>query len=267
MAALTATVTSVGVIGPGIADWPGLCAIFDGHADLADTPTAIPPLGVLPPAERRRVGDVVKLALATGLQTVAEADITDLATVFASSGGDGANCHAICETLASDDRLISPTRFHNSVNNAASGYWGIATGAQAPSSIISAYDGSFAAGLLEAVVQVLSEGRSLLLIAHDVPYPEPLNAARPMAGAFGVGMLLSAATVPGLAQLSISLSGAPISTLAHGGLETIRRGIPSARSLPLLNCLARVQVDGEACDTVLEYLDHLSLTVHVEPSS
>ncbi len=88
MTTLRASVVSIGVIGPGIVDWPGLRAIFDGHAELAAAPTAIPPLRVLPPAERRRVGNVVKLALATGLQTVAEADAADLATVFASSGGD-----------------------------------------------------------------------------------------------------------------------------------------------------------------------------------
>mgnify|MGYP002075717815 CR=1 FL=1 len=34
--------------------------------------------------------------------------------------------------FASDDRLISPTRFHNSVHNAPSGYWSIAARSTRP---------------------------------------------------------------------------------------------------------------------------------------
>ena len=268
MPALSACVRSIGVIGPGIVDWPGLRAVFDGKADLANTATVIPPLAVLPPAERRRVGTAIKLALATGLQTVAaaQADSASLATVFASSGGDGANCHAICETLASDDRLISPTRFHNSVNNAASGYWGIATGAQAPSSIISAFDGSFAAGLLEAVVQVVSEGCAVLLIAHDAPYPEPLHSARPMRDAFGIGLLLSA-EAPGLARITLRFADEPLANLSNVALEAIRHGIPAARSLPLLGCIARAQRHGETGSTVIDYLENLNLAISVTPAA
>ena len=57
------------------------------------------------------------------------ADAATLATVFSASGADGHNCHALCEQLATDDRQLSPTRFHNSVHNAAAGYWSVATGA------------------------------------------------------------------------------------------------------------------------------------------
>jgi hypothetical protein len=268
MMTLTAHLRGVGVIGPGIADWPALRALFaeGGAQPLAET--QIPPLTVLPPAERRRVGNIVKLALATGLQTCAAAEIdpATLPTVFASSGGDGANCHTICETLASSDRMISPTRFHNSVNNAASGYWGIATGAQAASTIISAYDGSFAAGLLEAAVQLASESGNALLICYDAPYPEPLGTARPIAGMMGVGLLLSADADPAaLARISISLDDdATPNRLDDPALEALRTTIPTAAALPLLLCLARI-LDGEARTAcTLPYLDDLQLTVTLE---
>ena len=80
------------------------------------------------------MGAVVKLALAVGLEACAHAGAIParLPAVFTSSGGDGRNCHEICAALASAERLISPTRFHNSVHNAAAGYWGIATGAPRP---------------------------------------------------------------------------------------------------------------------------------------
>ena len=74
-----------------------------------------------------------------------------LATVFASSDADLAIIHRICLALTATPRLISPTDFHNSVHNAAAGYWSIAAGARAASTTISAHDGSFAAGLARSL--------------------------------------------------------------------------------------------------------------------
>ncbi len=265
MSALTASLRAIGAIGPGFDDWPALLAQMNSAmaADMAET--RIPALTTLPPAERRRVGKVVKLAIATGLQTCAAAgvDPAGLSTVFASSSGDGDNCHAICETLASDDRLISPTRFHNSVNNAASGYWGIATQAQAPSTIISAYDGSFAAGLLEAVVQLQIESLDhILLVSYDVPYPHPLNEARPIIDAMGIGLLL--ARVPAdedLARLSLSLTDAHPSHLEDHLLDHLRTGIPTGRGLSLLAAMAHLAKGSKRQPCVLEHLDGAHLAV------
>jgi len=74
--------------------------------------------------------------------------------VFASSGGDGQNCHEICQVLASAERHLSPTASITPCTNAAACYWGIATGATAASNALCAYDASFGAGLLEALTQV-----------------------------------------------------------------------------------------------------------------
>jgi len=75
-------------------------------------------------AERRRIGRVVKLALAIALEATSQAgeDPAELASVFSSSGGDGHNCHELCQALSLAGREISPTRFANSVHNAAAGY-------------------------------------------------------------------------------------------------------------------------------------------------
>jgi len=94
--------------------------------------------------------------------------------------------------LASDDRLISPTRFHNSVHNVAAGYWGIATGAMSTSSVLSAFDASFGAGLLEALAQVVVDDTRTVLLACDTAYPEPLYSARPIPDAFGIALVLGA---------------------------------------------------------------------------
>jgi hypothetical protein len=123
-------IEGIGFLAPGLPDWPTARAVLRGEQAYAAAPSLLPVPSLLPAAERRRASRVVKLALALGLEAAAhaEADVGTLATVFTASGADGHNCHALCEQLATDDRRISPTRFHNSVHNAAAGYWGIATG-------------------------------------------------------------------------------------------------------------------------------------------
>ena len=65
-------------------------------------------------------------------------DARQLPSVFASAHADLAVVDALCDTLADDPLLLSPTRFHHSVHNAASGYWAIASGCTAPSSAVGA---------------------------------------------------------------------------------------------------------------------------------
>ena len=63
-------------------------------------------------------------------------------------------CHEICQALALAAREVSPTRFANSVHNAAAGYWSIATGSMMESNVLCAFDASFVAGLLDAMTQL-----------------------------------------------------------------------------------------------------------------
>jgi hypothetical protein len=255
-------VAGIGLIAPGLPDWRSAVDVLAGRAPYAAAPAVLPPPAMLPAAERRRASRVVKVALATGGEAVAMAggDAASLATVFAASGGDGHNCHALCEALASDDRRISPTRFHNSVHNAAAGYWGIATGAMGPCQVLCAYDASFAAGLLEAAVQVRSAGKPVLLVAYDAEYPEPLHATRRIPDAGAVAMVLAPnAQASSIARLDIALTDDKPQPMADGQLEELRRAITPLRALPLLALLAR----GEPGRSVVEYLgpQHLAVTV------
>ncbi|MGB7989240.1 MAG: beta-ketoacyl synthase chain length factor, partial [Candidatus Methylophosphatis roskildensis] len=212
----------------------------------------------------RRTGQIVRLSLAVGFEAVATSalDPAGLATVFSSSGADGDNCHAICEALASADRQISPTRFHNSVHNAASGYWGIASGAMAPSTSICTFEGTFGAGLLEAASQVGAFDQPVLLIACDTPYPKPLHSVRPLPNCFGVALLLSPQrSARTLARIEVAAVRDEVSTIGDPALEMLRRSIPAARGLPLLAAVAR----GTATSITLDYLDGLQLTTQVTP--
>lgn len=262
-------IEGIGLLGPGLSDWQQGAAVLRGEAPYSSdsaTATALPAPEGLPSAERRRTGPAVKLALAVGRQAIAASgrDAATLATVFSASGADGHNYHAICESLAGDDPMISPTRFHNSVHNAPAGYWSIATGAMAPSNAMCAHDGSFAAGLLDAYSQVLATGAPCVLIAYDTDYPEPLRSARPIPDAFGLALVLTAEPGPAtLASLrpSLAIDGDAPTPMADAALEALRAAIPAARALPLLQALAR----GDDATAVLDYLDPLRLRVEVAP--
>jgi hypothetical protein len=224
----------------------------------------LPALACLPPAERRRTGRVVRLALSVGLEATARAgaDAATLPAVFSSSGGDGENCHEICQVLAGAERQISPTRFHNSVHNAASGYWGIATGATAASNALCACDASFAAGLLEALVQLRIEETAVLLIAYDADHPEPMRTVRPIPDAFAVALLLTPSQRrESLAQLTAHLSADPAELFSEAPLEALRARVPAARSLPLLRRIAR----RERAAVVVDYLERQRLALEVSP--
>lgn len=259
---LSAYVEGIGLIGPGFVNWPQACAVLAGTQAYVAAKTVLPAPTVLPPAERRRAGALIKLTLATGLEAIIHAGLeaSTLPTVFASSGGDGENCHALCETLASDDPQISPTRFHNSVHNTASGYWSIATGATAPSSVLAAHDASFAAGLLEALTQAVVDHTRVVLIACDTAYPEPLRNARPIPDAFGIALVLAPQrSERALAQITVTLTDAQATSLDDAALEALRCAIPAARGLPLLNGIAQHQSQ----QVVLDYLDDTRLNVDV----
>jgi hypothetical protein len=246
-AALALDVRGVGLVGPGLPSWREAAAVLRGQAVWCEAPPVLAPPLRLPPAERRRAGPSIRLAMAAADEAVAASalDASTLATVFAASGGEGSNCHALCESLATPERLVSPTRFTNSVHNAPAGYWHIAVASRAPSTSLSAYDDSFAAGLLEAAVQVASIARPVLLVAADVPYPEPLHRLRPLPHPFGVALVLAPAQASAharLAGLAITLrtgDGLAASRCMDPGLDALRRTVPAARALPLLEAIAR----------------------------
>ncbi len=259
---LTAYIEGIGLLGPGLTDWPSSQAVLSGRQAYQPHKTVLPTPTLLPAAERRRSGAIVKLTLATGLEAIAAAglDAASLPSVFSASGGDGENCHAICAMLASDDRQISPTRFHNSVHNTASGYWSIATAAMTTSSVLCACDASFGAGLLEALTQVVIDDTRCLLLACDTAYPEPLHSARPIPDAFGIALVLAPQrSARALAQINVSLTDATADRLADTAFERLRNAIPAARGLPLLCSIAR-RLDKHV---VLDYLDNTRLAVAI----
>lgn len=232
---------AVGLAAPGLPGWGASRATLAGAAPYV--PAELPPYApaLLPPNERRRATHVVRLAFRASEDALTGTSLpaADLATVFASSDGDTEVMHRINHALAQPQRMISPTDFHNSVHNAAAGYWSIAVGAKLPSTSLAAHDASFAAALTEAAALTLGDELNTLLTVCDMRMPVPLQAKRPIAVPFGVAFVLTPQrTARTLAVLQLEETQQPETTLADAGLESLRHANPAARALPLLQLLA-----------------------------
>jgi hypothetical protein len=235
-------VEAVGLAAPGLAGWQASRATLVGEAPYVAQDLAPYAPALLPPNERRRATPVVRLAFRTSEDALTGTPLppADLATVFASSDGDTEVMHRINQALAQPARAISPTDFHNSVHNAAAGYWSIAVGAKLPSTSLAAHDASFAAALTEAAALTLGDDLNTLLTVCDLRMPVPLAEKRPIGELFGVALVLTPQrTARTLASLTLAETQQPETTLADAGLESLRRANPAARALPLLQLLAR----------------------------
>src|SRR5688572_13215681 len=185
MAAMT--VRGIGAWAIGTPDWASMRAVARGESQpAADAPKKAAP-ALLPPNERRRAPDSVLLALqvAQAACEAAGADPAATPSIFASTHGDLAITDATCRTLSDVPTDISPTRFHNSVHNAASGYWTIGVGSHAASTAISAYRATLAQGLLEAAMQLEAGAPQVLLVAYDSAASGPLSAVSTSEGLLG----------------------------------------------------------------------------------
>ncbi len=259
-------VEGIGLRGPGLDGWTASRAVLAGEAPYISAPTNMTVGDMLPPAERRRAGVPIKLAMAVGHEAFhhARRDASATATVFTSSGGDNENVHAICEILVTAPREVSPTRFHNSVHNASAGYWGIATQSREPSTSLCGYDTSFAIGLLDAAAQVVADGVAVALLAYDYAYPEPLNSVRKIEANYGMALVLVPQPTPhAFAALDVTLvpGGCAPSIMREPQLEALRSHNPAGRSLPLLAALARSGAE----NVMVDYLGDSHLELKVGP--
>lgn len=237
-------VEGIGWWSPGLADWNSAAqALRENRVPEHGDPR--PNATILPPNERRRAPEPVLLACDVGAQacTMAARAPAELPCVFASVHGDIAITDDLCTTLAHEPLELSPTRFHNSVHNAAAGYWTIAAHCHAASSAISAWHGSFAAGLLEAAIQSHTERTPVLFAAYDNALRGPLVDFIPGSVSLGLALIVNAQhTAQSVAELHLRhVAAGAQPTESPEPWVALARATPMAASLPLFIALARKQ--------------------------
>lgn len=253
------------LLAAGLADWASATAVLRGQRAYASAPLAEYVPDILPPTAQRRASASTLLAVRVAHACLEAASIPfdQVSAVFTASSTDTAITDAICRDLTQERPMLSPIQFHNSVHNAPAGYWSIATGARTPTTSLAAHDGSFAAGLLSAAVQMQAERRPVLLVAYELPYPDPLDAARPLGAPFATAMLLTAEPNPAsLLRCQVGLRPDPqASRCEDPQLDVLRQSNPAARALPLLIRLAAPDHE----DLRLPYLDDTDLLLSCRP--
>jgi hypothetical protein len=223
-------------------DWPTAQAVIRGEQPPPQTTAARPTPSLLPPTERRRAPDTVAVALevaARACEAAARAP-QELPSVFASTHGDLAISDYMCATLADTPTLLSPTRFHNSVHNAAAGYWSIGTASCAPYTAISAAQYTFPEGLLEAAMQAVCERKPVLYVAFDIEAKGALATMAPSCGVFGVALVISAQSGARGRALGLEVRSTPTvqPTPARSAAAALIADNALAPALPLFEALA-----------------------------
>lgn len=191
----------------------------------------------IPPLLRRRSSQATQMAFsaATVACTQARRSAATLPSVFASVAGEIRTTDLLCTELVRPDGVISPSVFHNSVQNTAAGYWTIAQQCLQPATALAAGADTFAMALLEAWCQLACLGGELLLVCYDESLPKCLvpGLAEP---AFACALVLAAGAVEGrILQIGRPQPGAEA---FPPDWESPVADRPVLAALPLLNLAA-----------------------------
>ena len=265
-----AVIAGIGVCAAGMLDWGVAASVLRGGCAWRHEPLPKLDVPMLPAAERRRVSPAARLAITAASQAIASwpADRrASIASVFATADGDGQVLASTLQTLAQDAAAMSPTLFHNSVFNAPAGYWTIASQSRARSTTVSAGPGTFAAGMLEAAMEIHVTKAAVLLVAADMPFPPSLATFGIAGEAFACALLLvpaGDAPAHGLGTLGIALrEGDAVrdDVRIDAGIAAAFKGNPASLALPLLAIIAT----GAAAVVDVPYLDGCRVEIAYAP--
>jgi hypothetical protein len=238
----SAWIEGIALWAPRLPDWTTASAVL-AQRMAPPAATARPSPAMLPANERRRASDTVALALEAASRACESAgcDPSTMASVFSCTHGDLVISDYMCRTLAEAPETISPTRFHNSVHNAPSGYWSIGTQSHAGSTALTAWHYSFGAGLLEALVQATCSGKPILYVAYDIEARPPMAAQSPSRGLLAAALVLAPAAGPRSRHRmdwQVQVADADTATRAQPANLPLVEGNAMRACLPLYEALA-----------------------------
>ena len=185
------------------------------------------------------------------------------AVIFSSAMGDMQITDYICSALAQTPKLISPIKFHNSVHNAAPGYWSITTGAFCPASAVSAFEYTPTMAFLEACIQAEEEQTPVLCVIQELAAPHTIMDICPSEVPFSAAFLLAPANffASPIASIEFDVGQGSVEWPAIDDRLLEFAGNMSARLLPLMTALS-IGVDTNLLFPITE---DISLGVSLNP--
>ncbi len=162
----------------GVGAWrPGQPDLAAMRANTHDPGAARPNAGLLQGPLKRRASLLTRMAIEVFEQAavMSKTDTSRVMTVWAIAHGEIHTAVSLMDMMRTGDGKLSPTKFHNSVYNTASGYASIATHNQAPSTTLSGGAELVGATLLEATGLLASHGGEVIVVWADEPPPVPFE--------------------------------------------------------------------------------------------
>jgi hypothetical protein len=195
-------VKGMGLFSPGYAN---AAAWVDG---VRDDSALKPAAALLAGPFKRRASFLTRIAVEAYSQAAdqAGADLSTAASVWGMVHGEIFTAIELMAMMNQGVGKLSPTKFHNSVYNTASGYASMASKNRAPSTTLTGGAEIVANGLIEAAGLLAEGAREVVVVWADEPYPPPFESGRAIAPL----------------ALSLSLGAEPAGALAS--LEDLRRG-------------------------------------------
>ncbi len=239
---LSCKMVAFGAWGQNFHNWQDLSALLNGGDAEVDAIVGPKP-DVIPANERRRAPLPVRLAVESSWQATQAAGIDpkELSCVFVSGLGDTQLTDYMCKVLATDNKQLSPTKFHNSVHNAAAGYWTISTGCMKAANSVAGFAESVPLTLLEAITQCVHEQVPVLLTFYDAPSSTILQDLLHNELPFSASIIIApqGSDYSGLTlEASVEATAAAWPSLKEPSLQVCYGSNPAARILPLLEMMA-----------------------------
>ena len=256
---------SIGLFASNMPSWKDGKKALKSNASWEEKSIKYPTPTILSSRERRRASNSVCIALAVAEEAIENSNYTsnELPIIFSSSVGEISTMHNILEALSTDDGFVSPTRFHNSVHNTASGYWSIGSGSAQSATSIAAENSGFEAGFLKAAMQAVAENTPVLFVVFDVPCPTALSKKIPYKYPIAIAFVLSPFEKDNkIAELNISIEEKnnfkKTDVKTNIGRKILQDNNPSAKGIILLE-----QISQQNDKSIFFDLDNQSLQVAI----
>ncbi len=166
----------------------GLGLWAPGHADPAawclrkeDPSVEVPEATLLTHALRRRASHLTRMGVEVLQQAISRGgrDSTNTPSVWATAHGEHETALAILGMMQRGEGKLSPTQFHNSVHNTASGYASIAAGNCVASTTLTGGSELVATTFLEGMCLLEAGESDVVLVLADEPLRRPFDQHTP----------------------------------------------------------------------------------------
>lgn len=175
---LRARLCGVGLWTPAYADFDAwVAAGLPDDLYVATNASLPPPAQLLHPRLRRRTSTLTRAAVTAVEAALANSGVAidQVRFVLVSSFGEIETTVELLAQLGEPEGPVSPTKFHNSVHNTATGYLSIASGNNRESTALAGGPHNLEIGLLEALAGLAENGEDVVLIFAEELLPRPFE--------------------------------------------------------------------------------------------